>query len=84
MSAANDRVLAERSGILTHARRYCTGVDQQLGRGTLTADEAALIKRTVNTFAGDLAIGLHVDGDDAELRAAMRELLERRAASWVS
>lgn len=69
-------IVDERAGILSLARQRCRCVDAMVSRGAMTAEAGDEFKTTINTFAGDIAIGLHVRGEDGgELRAAMRAVV---------
>jgi hypothetical protein len=69
-------IVDERAGILSLARQRCRCVDAMVSRGTMTADAGEDFKTTINMFAGDIAIGLHVRGEDGgEVRAAMRAVV---------
>lgn len=69
-------IVDERAGVLSLARQRCLAVDTAVARGAMTADAGDEFKSTIRMFAGDIAIGLHVSGDDGgELRAAMRAVV---------
>lgn len=69
-------IVDERAGVLSLARQRCLCVDAMVLRGVLTAEAGAEFKSTIRMFAGDIAIGLHVHGEDGgELRAAMRAVV---------
>lgn len=74
--AVQETIVAERAAILAHARSMCGGVDRWVARGVLTADDGALIKRAVNVFAGDVAIGLHIERDDHTILKAVKAVAE--------
>ena len=77
---ARDTIVDERAGVLALARLRGAAIDQVVARGKMDADEAALIKKTLNVFAGDIAIGLHIEGaDDPEIRVAMRPIVKEMA-----
>jgi hypothetical protein len=77
---ARDTVLQERTGILGLANKRCRMIDLTVSRGRMNPDEAETIKRALRTFAGDIAIGLHVEGnDDPEIRVAMRPVVKAQA-----
>jgi len=59
-----ETIVHERTAMLTHRRRHAAGIDEQVRRGRMSEEEGALCKRCVATFADDLAIGLHIEGDD--------------------
>lgn len=69
-------IVDERAGVLALARQRCVTVDDAVARGAMTADAGDDFKSTIRMFAGDIAIGLHVSGDEGgELRAAMRAVV---------
>jgi hypothetical protein len=71
-----EAIVHERTAILTHRRKHAAGIDEQVRRGRMTEEEAAMCKRCVAAFADDLAIGLHVDGTDPDgVRDAMRGVI---------
>lgn len=73
-------IVRERSGVLGLARARGRAIDQVVRRGRMDADEAAAIKKALTVFAGDIAIGLHVEGsDDPEIRHAMRPIVTGQA-----
>jgi hypothetical protein len=73
-------IVNERAGVLAHARSFCAALERHQRRGRYGAAEAADIRRSILNFANDIAIGLHVDGDDGDdggvVRAAMREKIK--------
>jgi hypothetical protein len=69
-------IVDERAGVLALARQRCVAVDMAVSRGAMTAEAGDDFKSTIRMFAGDIAIGLHVSGDEGgELRAAMRAVV---------
>lgn len=68
-----DVIVTERAGVLAHARAFCAALERWQLRGRYGAAESADIRRAVMNFATDIAIGLHVNGEDgAAVRAAMK------------
>jgi hypothetical protein len=75
-TATKDAIIAERTGVLGFARKFCAGVDKNAGRGLLSIEEGAALKDAVRRFADDIAIGLHRDGSDPDgVRAALRVIV---------
>jgi uncharacterized membrane protein len=72
-------IVAERAGVLAHARVHAGHVRGLLARGRLSAAEATLVTNAVNAFADGVAQGLHVGGDTREVRMAMRPVAKAAA-----
>jgi len=67
----------ERAGVLALARQRCVAIDGLVERHTMDADFAKEVKRTLRQFADDIAIGLHIEGDDLPgAREAMRAIVK--------
>ena len=73
--AVTEAIVTERAGVLAHARAFCAALDRWQARCRFGEAEAKDIKRAVRNFANDIAIGLHVDGEDA---GAVRETMRAR------
>ena len=66
----------ERAGVLALARQRCVAIDGLVERGAVDPDFAKEVKRAVRQFADDIAIGLHIEGDDLPgVREAMRPIV---------
>lgn len=75
-----DTIVAERAGVLAHARRVRATIDRHFAWRRLSEDDAELLRRAIAVFAGDIAIGLHMDGaDPSGVGAAMRVLVAEDA-----
>lgn len=75
LSVRTETIVAERAGVLAFAREHGRQVDLLIERGRLTAAEATTLKARVRAFADGVAQGLHVAGDEAEVRRAMRDVV---------
>lgn len=77
-AAVQAAVVAERAGVLSHARTVCASITAIEARGALGHSDASYLRRVLRNFATDIAIGFHVDGEPSpELRALMRAERER-------
>ena len=77
-AAVDATIVAERAGVLSHARTVCASITAIEGRGGLAQADASFVRRVVLNFANDIAIGFHVDGEPSRaVQAQMRALRER-------
>lgn len=82
VQVAAQAVAAERVGIKRHAAEHRARVDRALASGRIGADEATWVKQQIEVFVGEVATGLHVEGDGPETRSAVRAALS--AAGFLS
>lgn len=77
-AAVDATIVAERAGVLSHARTVCASITAIETRGGLGQADASFVRRVVRNFATDIAIGFHVDGEPSRgVQAQMRALRER-------
>lgn len=76
-AAVVDALVAERAAVLALARRKAGQIDVAVAARRLSADEATIRKQAISVFADEIAQGLHVDRDDADVRAGMRARLKQ-------
>ena len=70
-------IVDERGGVLALSRQRCLAIDGLIGSGKMDAEFGSQLKRSILQFADDVAIGLHVDGEDLPgVRDAMRPIVK--------
>lgn len=68
-----ETIVAERAGVLSHARAKREQIAALVERGRLPGIDGAELSRWISAFADEIAIGLHRAGEDpAEVRPTMK------------